>query len=367
MLIDKISFFNLYNLIYFCTACLVLVSSLSSEIKKDILLQNKIGQYLVIFPLVSLMLIVGFREYNVGTDTGNYYNILWINDVEIKFSGEFLFDLIALFFRFFNLNFSFFLFFISFLFFTFIFKSSKNYTDFFKSNLFITFFSYMSFFFLLSMSINIIRQGISLAALLLAYSIWLKKGNILKVYFLLLVALSFHLTSIIPVLIFLFCLVINKFKAIPLLILFYFTSILLSYLNFGFLNMSPIFLELLDGERRADYFSSDGAEVYKIGFKPQFVLFNTFFLFISLYVKNKLSNSHLVIQYNILISYYIVASIFLFMAFQLAFSDRWGLFSWIVTPLLISPLFYSSFINVGIKIHFVIMLVLIYVGFNFYV
>lgn len=55
------------------------------------------------------------------------------------------------------------------------------------------------------------------------------------------------------------------------------------------------------------------------------------------------------------------------MAFQLPFSDRWGLFSWFIIPFLISPVFYSPFVKGNIKIHFVIMLVLIYIGFNFYV
>lgn len=366
MLIDNTDFYDIYNLIYFCTACLVVVSALSSEIKKDILLQNELGKYLVVFPLVSLIFLVGFRGYDVGTDTRNYHDILWNNNIEIKFFGEFLFDLIALIFRFFNLSFSFFLFFISFLFFTFVFKASKNYTDFFKSNLFITFFSYMSFFFFLSMSVNVIRQGVSLAVLLLAYSIWLKKGNISKIYLLLLLALSFHLTSIIPIAIFIFSLITKKYRMIPLLLLFYLTSILLSYFNFGFLNISPIILEILDGERRGDYLSGDGAEVYEAGFKPNFVFFNTLFLCISLYVRNKLSNPDLIIQYNILISYYIITSIFLFMAFQLAFSDRWGLFSWFVIPFLIAPLFYSAFIKGSIRIHYVLMLILIYIGFNFY-
>lgn len=365
MLIDNIAFFNLYNLIYFCTACFALVSALSSEIKKDILLHNKLGQYLVVLPLVSLILLVGFREYNVGTDTGNYYYTLWLNNPEISFGGEFLFNLIAIFLRYFDFSYFYFLFSVSFLFFIFIYKALRNFTEVYKSNLLITFFSYMSFFFFLSMSINIIRQGVSLAILLFAYSLWLKKKNNLKIYFLLLIALAFHLTSIIPILIFLASFFINKSKITYFLITIYFLAIIVSYTNYGFLNLSPIFLEFLGEDKRVGYFTDDDYG-YSIGFKPQFVVFNTFFLFTSLYVKKKLSNDYLVSQYNLLISYYIIASVIFFMAFQLPFSDRWGLFSWFIIPFLISPLFYSPFIKGNIRIHYVLMLILIYIGFNFY-
>src|SRR5690606_30699237 len=114
MLIDNSTFFNLYNLIYFCTACLVVVSVLSCEIKKDILLHNKLGNYFVLFPLIFLILLVGLREYNVGTDTGNYYNTLWLGEPKLNFNSEFLFDLLVIILRNFDLNYTFFLFLISF-------------------------------------------------------------------------------------------------------------------------------------------------------------------------------------------------------------------------------------------------------------
>ncbi|TCB80444.1 EpsG family protein [Acinetobacter sp. ANC 4173] len=365
MLIDNAVFLNLYNLIYFITACLVVASVLSSEIKKDVILQNKLGQYLVIFPLISLILLVGFRAYDVGTDTGNYLNILWYETLEIDFNGDFLFGLIASVLRFFDLNFSCFLLLISFLFYIFTYKSLKNYSDIYESNVLISFFACMSFFFYLSMSINVIRQGVSLSILLFAYSLWVSKKNNIIILFFILLSLAFHLTSIIPILIFISSVAINKYRTLNLLILIYFISVILSYFNYGFLNFSSLFLDFLGDDRHAGYFSEDSTE-YIIGFKPQFVIFNTFFLLVALHIKNKLSDSHLLSQYNILVCYYIVASITMFMAFQLPFSDRWGLFSWCVIPLLISPLFYSPFVKENIKIHYVLMLILIYIGFYLY-
>lgn len=367
MLIDNITFFNLYNLIYFCTACLVVMSALSMEVKKDIFFQNRLSQYLVLLPLISLIFIVGFREYNVGTDTLNYYNLLWVNNLEINFSGEFLFNLIALLFRGLDLGFNFFLLLISSFFYIFLYKSLKIYSEIYKSNLLISFFICISFFFFLSTSINIIRQGLSLVFLMLAFSFWIKRGGGQKIIFLILFSLALHSTSLIPVLIFLFCTFILKFKVIYLFILFYFVSILLAYLDFGLLNISPLFLEFLGQERRVGYLSDDGAEFYEVGFKPQFVIFNTLFLFLFLYIRENILDFYLKDKYSILLGYYIISSIIFFMAFDIAFSDRWGLFSWLSIPFLVIPLFYSPFVKGGIKIHYILMFIVIYVGFNLYV
>ena len=106
MLIDNITFLNLYNLIYFFIVCLVVVSALSLEIKKDFLLQNKLSGYLVLFPLISLIFLIGFRQYDVGTDTANYYRDLWVGAPEVNFNGEFLFNLIVWVMQYFDLSYS---------------------------------------------------------------------------------------------------------------------------------------------------------------------------------------------------------------------------------------------------------------------
>jgi hypothetical protein len=365
ILIDNTAFFNLYSLIYFCTACMVIASALSSEIKKDVLLQNKLSQYLVFFPLIFLIFLVGLREYDVGTDTASYFDILWNETFVLNFRGEFLFGLIASILQYFNLGYTYFLLLISFLFYAFTYNALKNYTEKFESNLLITFFACMSFFFYLSMSINVIRQGVALAVLLFAYSLWVNKKSNIIILLCMFLSLAFHLTSIIPILLFLFSYFLGKIRIFNFLIFIYFFSIILSYYNFGILNFSSLFLDFFADDRYLDYFSEGNSE-YSVGFKLQFVILNTFFLLISLYIISKLSDIKLLSQYKLLVSYYMISSVVFFMAFQLPFSDRWGLFSWCVIPLLISPLFYSPFVNEKIKIHYVLMLILIYIGFYFY-
>ncbi|WP_168389521.1 EpsG family protein [Acinetobacter indicus] len=366
MLINSVEFFYIYNMIYFCTACLVVVSALSAEIKKDILVQNKLGKFLVFLPLVSLIFLVGLRGYNVGADTSNYYNKLWLGEPELNFNSEFLFDLLAIILRGFDLSYTFFLFLISILFYVFLYGALKKYTKQFEANLFFAFFVCISLFFFLSMSINVIRQGVSLSILLFSYTLWVERKSNFWVLFFVFLALSFHLTSIIPVLIFIVSILFSRYKYFNFLVLIYFFMILVSYFNYGFLNISPLFLDFLGEDKRAGYFADDDYG-YQVGFKPQFVIFNTFFLLLFLYVKNRLKSDFLEEKYTQLVCYYILSSIMLFMAFQLPFSDRWGLFSWIVIPFLVIPLFYSPFVKGNIKIHYILMFITIYIGFNFYV
>lgn len=367
MLIDNNSFKFYFDLIYCITGYIVILLALSSEIKRDILVQNKIAKHLVLIPILALIVIVGFRAYDVGTDTGNYYFLLWVQKPELNFSSEFLFQLIALLLQHFDLNYTYFLCSVSIIFFYFIYKALKNYSLLYQANLLMALFAFMSFFFFSSMSINVIRQGVSLAILLYAFTLLLKKDNKIKIIIYSVVAVAFHLTSIIPILLIAlsYYLSTKSGKLIYFLVLLYFSVILLAFLNIGFLNIAPSLSQLLGSDGRSSYLNGETYD-YVVGFKPQFVVFNTFFLLIALYIRKNLTEIELKKQYNVILIYYIIASWLLFLAFQLPFSDRWGLFSWVVIPFLIIPLFYSPYLKAKIRIHYVLMLILIYVGFKFY-
>lgn len=366
-LIDKSNFNIYYDLVYFITTYIVILSAISIEIRQDIFIQNKLSKYLVFFPIIILIYIVGFRAYDVGTDTGNYYFLLWVQKPELNFNTEFLFQLIALLLQHFDLNYTYFLSLVSIIFFYFIYKALKNYSSLYQANLLMALFAFMSFFFFSSMSINVIRQGVSLAILLYAFTLLLKKDNKIKIIIYSVVAVAFHLTSIIPILLVAlsYYLSTKSGKLIYFLVLLYFSVILLAFLNIGFLNIAPSLSQLLGSDGRSGYLNGETYD-YVVGFKPQFVVFNTFFLLIALYIRKNLTEIELKKQYNVILIYYIIASWLLFLAFQLPFSDRWGLFSWVVIPFLIIPLFYSPYLKAKIRIHYILMLILIYVGFKFY-
>lgn len=70
---------------------------------------------------------------------------------------------------------------------------------------------------------------------------------------------------------------------------------------------------------------------YEVGFRPAFVLFNTFFLFLFLYLRR---NADYRTDYYLKI--YIITSIIFFLWFALPFSDRIGAFSWNILPIMLS-------------------------------
>ncbi|UAY37202.1 EpsG family protein [Moraxella osloensis] len=366
-LIGLNEYYLYFNIIYIITAYFVILNSIYYEIRNNSITLNRLSRYFTIIIILLLILITGYRAQSVGADTENYYILLWQDTPEIKFDNEFLFPLISKFLQFFAFDYTAFLLLIASLFFIFIYKSLENYTRFYKANILMAQFSFMSFFFFSSMSMNVIRQGVSLSIILYSFTLLLKNDNKYKVFIFLILAISFHLTSIIPVfLIFIsYYLSSKQDKIIYFLIIIYFIALYLAFIDIGLLNISPILSNALGNNNKNIYINGETYD-YVVGFKPQFAAFNTFFLFIASYVRKNLTNQVLKKQYDVIFIYYILASSVFFLAFQLPFSDRWGLFSWVIIPFLIIPLFYSPYLKAKIKIHYILMLILIYVGFKFY-
>ena len=362
MLVDISTFKLLYSSIYFFTVSLVLISILSIEIKKDLLRQQKIGNILVFLPLLFLVLLVGLRDYNIGSDTYSYYEVYWVKGVPIILGQEFIFPFIILLLKYFGLSYSSFLILISFLFYFILYRALFKISQYFYSNVFFIFFVFISFFFSLSLSTNVIRQGLSLVLILFIYSCWLKKENKVKIIFFMFLSFSLHMSSIIPVIIFFLCF---YFKSYALCFMLYALSIILSYFNIGVLDVFPYLNGFIANSSKISYFQGESFG-YEVGFKPQFVIFNTIILLISIYINSLIADYVLREKHRFIINYYILCSVVFFMAFQLPFSDRWGLFSWIVIPILMAPLFSIKYVKKGIRIHWILFFILIYLGFNFY-
>jgi hypothetical protein len=366
MLIDRSIFFILYDSIYYFTAALVVLSYLSIEFNNDVIRQRSVGKILVFIPLISIIILVGLRDYNVGSDTYNYYNIVWLTEEKISFDTEFLLLFLSKIIKYLGLNYSYFLFVTATIFFSVIYVSIKKISNFYNSNILYSFFAYFSMFFFLNMSINIIRQGISLSLLLLAYSYLINKSNKIKIAIVATIAAFFHITALIPILVYFFSYKNYKLFKDRYYYLLYMIFIVLSYLNIGLLDISPYILEVLGSDnRRSDYLSDNDFE-YVVGFKTQFVAFNTLFLLVASYVKSRILSPSIRSTYSVLFRYYVLTSCIFFTAFQIPFSDRWGLFSWIAIPILLVPLFSITYIKKGIKIHWIILLILIFIGFNIY-
>lgn len=288
---------------------------------------------LLITFVLFLILLVGTRKYDIGTDTSNYFNYYFIPittevvsylQVFTRLKTDFLFEVLAS-LIFWHRSFTIFLLSVAIVMNVSLYIFVRKFTDFGKKGssliLFLTLASSFSF---LSIETNIIRNGLSLCFILLGlYYVLEKKPKKFIIYFI--IAYLFHRTAVIPIILFLVISYFNKIE-IKYYIAFYVLAILLSLVGFGF-HVIP-FLSELGGEDFARL-SFSGDTSYRIGFRYDFVLYNTFFLVLFLKFTNWNSRD------LFLIKYYILASSAFFFNFYIPFSDRFGIYSWIIIPLLL--------------------------------
>lgn len=360
-MIDSDTFYFLYSLVYFLAAYLCFAFLIRSIIKPEDSRYyiNKFGfsEGLVVTLSVFLAILVGFREFNVGTDTGSYYRA-WLYDYNLlEGRSDFAFYYIMAFVRMIFDSYQVFLLIIASLFYAVNYKALKNYSRYFDANIFFVFFVFISLFFSLNTSINVVRQGLSLSFVFLGLSFFLYKNRTASMLCSI-AGVGFHLTALIPILCFL---IIYNFKKIHVryYMLLFFVGIFLSYFNFSILNFSSVIESILSGvnDKRLSYLDPKDLG-YQIGFRLDFVLLNTIFLMLFLVVRKSLNNNF----YDYLLKYYCLSSFLFFMAFQINFSDRFGLFSWFAIAPLLAPAFSKSF-DKKISILILLMVFSLYIYF----
>lgn len=325
--------FNLlYCLIYVVASLLAIWMSITVDFKKKN--YQVLGNCIVFFLMFAYIFLFGMRAVDVGTDT-EMYHWQYTHYNEITYGTDAPIGLVFRILNIFSEDPQIFLFVMSFLFVALNFYTLKKYTNFYKSNFFLSVFCLISLFFFESLGINIIRQGLSLAFFVLAIisrNISPKKKFRWILFFVL--AVCFHFTSLIPVFLYL---LVSYFKKIRLFYYYclYLISVLLSAASISVLSFKDYFIGfLLLDERRGGYLEGNDSS-YSVGFKPQFVAFNTIFLILFIYL-NKFEKNDF---YENLLKYYILISAVFYMMFQIPFSDRWGVMSWCVIPFLFAPMF----------------------------
>lgn len=282
-----------------------------------------------IFILVGLYaLFLGSRNIEIGVDTINYqywYDSIYQSDIMPNFveqSGDLLFNyLIYILSRF--CDFHSFLIIYSIIQFSILMKIVLLFTDSGKDGSpFFLLLNIMCLFSFLSLHINIIRNGLAIYLILL-FLYYFNNKEIVKSVFCGLVALLIHYSVIIPIALFLFTrLKIN----IRFFYTIYFCSILLSAFGIG---IHKLFVFTGVNSTKVDMYINYVSTDYKIGFRPNFVIYNTFFLIVFLLI-----NSHSV-KYISYLKYYLLASSVFFLSFYIPYSDRIGLYSWIIIPFII--------------------------------
>ncbi|MFK5879321.1 MAG: EpsG family protein [Flavobacteriaceae bacterium] len=283
--------------------------------------------------IIFLILFAGLREKDIGTDTSNYYNFYFIPtttqltsyfEVFKRLNSDFLFEVLMS-FSYWHHSYKLFLLSVAIVMNVSLYIFVRKFTNYGKKGssliLFLTLASSFSF---LSIEVNIIRNGLSICFILFGiYSVLEKKYKNFVIYAI--VAYLFHRTAIIPIVV---ILIIKLFERVQIkyYLIFYVLAILGSLAGFGFHAIS--FLSQIGGDDMAAL-SYSGDTTYRIGFRPDFVAYNTFFLFLFLKFSTKNTTD------SFLIKYYILSSVIFFFNFYIPQSDRFGLFGWVVIPLLL--------------------------------
>ena len=361
--ISEAYFKLLYNVGYALMAIIALVWVYQMDRGNEDKLPSFISKHALPFFALYFIAIVGFRDVSVGTDTVNYH--YWMaGDVPQEAKMEVMFSWLMAGLSSIGASFSVFLLIIAGLFYGIIAYALKNLSNKYQANAFFVFFSFVSLFFAESLAINIIRQGLSLAFLIFAYSLWERKQY--TAYLFLLLAFITHTTVIIPIVVFLLLQLVAKRIPLYYFLGLYVLGIVLAYLNVGLLNIASVMEVLLqkDPGRLSTYFLNDDG-LYQVGFKPQFVAFTTLFLGIGLYMRRQsfMVASAWSTSYDQLLKYFVSVSFLFFMAFQIPYSDRWGLFAWIAIPFIVLPCFSKDFKP---KTAVIVFFILLYAFFTLY-
>lgn len=316
----NIAFYSVIVLLFLLNVVVILLMD------RQKILSIPLQKGLILIITFALFLITGFRGRDVGADTSNYLRLIEQNltgQYESEYFSSLLFYLsrelhqpylflvvcAAIFTR--NLTFV-------------IIRTNR------KVNLLLLFFVFWTFFFTRSMATNVIRQGVAVSFLLLALS-YFEEGKKGRALWNSIWAVGFHTTALLPVFGFLLASVISP---LSLFVVAYFGTLIWAASGHGIVDLMKL-LGLNSLNERSDVYFVVSFEEYNVGFKPQFAVFNTFFLGVFLLAYREMTANREV--YLRKLKLYIFNSCIFFLMFQLPFSDRWGLFSWMLIPLLMIP------------------------------
>lgn len=342
---------------------LILISSfffgIENFVKKN---YNKyINYFVLLFLLVPYLLLFGLRNSDVGTDTINY--ILSYENIKdspiseldsIKDIGYVLYvKLISIF----DLEANQFIFSMSLLYLSLIFVFIKIIDN---KNKVLILLILISFPFFRSFGINILRQGISIILMLIGILLFQKKIK-KKAYLAIVLALLFHISTL---LILLFYLGSKRIKKIKVGIIIYICSVFLAFLHLdlSFLVNKIPFLSGVLASRMSSYLSNTSS-LYKTGFRIDFVAFNTFYLIIG-YIAYRNLSAKLQKEQSVVLNLYMLLSSFFFLMFNIPYSDRFGILSWVLIPLLLVPFLTENIKMKGSVVIYFIVSIVTFIVFN---
>lgn len=214
-----------------------------------------------------------------------------------------------------------------------------------------TLFIMINAFFYYSYTLNGLRQGISMALIVLVIG-YLLSNNKIKAIITSIISILFHYSSIPMILLMFFLRYYRKYLKLNYLIAFYFlVSILFIF------DLQQIFVGSL-GISYIEQYSNEGLiDHYGETNNINFLIFNSFFLILFYYFYSKYYKNDKTYKY--LFKIYILFSTFFLLFGFVAFSNRIAAYSWFLIPLLIGYYLNNS-TNTIFKI--LIIIVILFLG-----
>ncbi|WP_165570736.1 EpsG family protein [Chryseobacterium luteum] len=324
--------FNLrFTLVYLSVAffAIILINEYVNKSKNTDEIQN----ILLLFYALVIILVIGTRNKVVGTDSAR--TLIYFNGSRVIKSLSELKDVgsyfISLFARKLSDNYKVFFTINAVLYIAPIVIGIRNLT---QKNRFLVFFLITSMFFFKTMGINTTKQGIAFSFFFLAITFYDKKKWLSIVFFI--IAFFNHASIIIPIIIFLTS---NVFKNLNIIFFIYVASTVLSLIHFDLNTLLSNIpgVNILVQERLDGYYDKFAARNYKTGFRVDFFIFNTIFAIIGYYTLKNIKVLEEKLKYEKFYITYMLTSSFFFLMFSAAFSDRFGVLSWIFIPFLMYP------------------------------
>lgn len=345
---------------YLITIFFALIIAMAYDLRK---VKIKADEFLLLFILPLIIFNTITREIIPYSDTDVYlYNFQHISS--IFETSEFVFNSLMLISKCISENFRVFLAIIASIYYACVYYSIKKYTKYYNTSLFLGLFIFISMFFNYSLSMNVLRQGLAVGFLLVIIGILHNLSNNINykvkslILILILLALFSHHSSLVFIAV---VFVVALFKKVKMR---YYYALFISAILISYVNRNDIFglSYILSGLGDSSNYSKYGQNQldYEIGFKIKFILFNLSILILSVRLyKSKLQEN---LKYLMILKSFIVLSSIFFILSSIPFSDRIGLYSWILIPYLMMP--YLSYSYNHIKTLIVILLGIVYFIFN---
>ncbi len=356
------SFYTNFYILYGFFTLIILFDVLGSFFEKK-LIYIKYQNIIIFLFLAAYYVLLSTRDLSVGVDTDRYFRFykemyLYGDSIIGSDIGFNLFNKLLITCGISPNNY---LFFLSLLFVVPIYYAIKQFKG--INKVFLLWF-FASLFIFISLSTNVLRQGIGGAFVIWGISIFLNRTDDNKRFLMpLIIAPFFHFSLLLVILLFF----VSKYvKNIKVAYVILFITIVLSYMKFDLntvLSNLPVignlFLDRMEG------YMGENVKNYKIGFRIDFFLFNLFFVFIGHYIsKLKFIKSNYPLYGQIYTTYILLTSYFILM-FNVPFSDRFGILSWTFIPFIMYPIFdLSSFKYNNLKLGSVILGVSLFIVFN---